>query len=273
MVLFDLSFYYFTKICCGGCMVNKVKEKIAQGKVTYGTWITLGYPEVTEALSNLPFDWFVIDMEHTPLDVKDVEFLMMPLRFTDIVPIVRVPWNDFVIIKRVLDTGAQGVVVPQVSTKEEAIQAVKACKYPPQGIRGVGPRRCIMYGFISAKEYFKKANEDILVIVQIETEEGVNNVGEILSVDGIDGVFIGPNDLSASLGIFQEFNNPKYVAAVEKVLNAAKAAGKIAGIMTQDPQDALDKVRKGFNFIALRHDIAYMIRGYTEAFKQLGILK
>lgn len=254
-------------------MVNRVKEKIARGEVTYGTWITMGYPEITEALSHLPFDWFVIDMEHTPLCVKDVEFLMMPLRFTNIVPLVRVPWNDFVIIKRVLDTGAQGVIVPQVSNKEEAIQAVKACKYPPQGIRGVGPRRCIMYGFQSAKEYFRKANEDILVIVQIETEEGLNKVEEIVAVDGVDGVFVGPNDLSASLGIFQEFNNPKYIEAVDKILNAAKKAGKIAGIMTSDPQDALDKIKKGFNFITLRHDIAYMIKGYVDAFKFLGVLK
>lgn len=254
-------------------MVNRVKEKVARGEVTYGTWITIGYPEITEALSHLPFDWFVIDMEHTPLDVKDVEFLMMPLRFTNIVPIVRVPWNDFVIIKRVLDCGAQGILVPQVSTKEEAIQAVKACKYPPQGIRGVGPRRCIMYGFQSAKEYFKKANEEILVIVQIETEEGLKNLKEILAVDGIDGVFVGPNDLSASLGIFQEFNHPKYVDAINEIAKVTRDAGKIAGIMTQDPQDALDKIKRGYNFIALRHDMAYLIRGFTEAFKQLGVLK
>ncbi|MEM0453581.1 MAG: aldolase/citrate lyase family protein [Sulfolobales archaeon] len=254
-------------------MVNRVKEKISKGEVTYGTWITMGYPEITEALSHLPFDWFVIDMEHTPLDVKDVEFLMMPLRFTNIVPIVRVPWNDFIVIKRVLDCGAQGILVPQVENKDEALQAVKAVKYPPWGIRGVGPRRCVMYGFKSAKEYFKTANEETLVIVQIESENAVNNVEEILSVNGIDGVFVGPNDLSASLGIFQEFNNPKYIAAVDKVLNAAKAAGKIAGIMTSDPQDALDKVKKGFNFISLRHDIAYMIKGYTDAFKLLGVLK
>lgn len=254
-------------------MVNRIKEKVAKGEVTYGTWITIGYPEITEALSNLPFDWFVMDMEHTPLTIKDVEFLMMPLRNTNIVPLVRVPWNDHVVIKRVLDAGAQGIIVPWVNNKEEAIQAVKACRYPPQGIRGVGPRRCIMYGFHDIKEYFKKANEEILVIVQVETEEALNNVYEIVSVDGVDGVFVGPNDLTASMGIFREFNNPRYIEALNRILDATKKANKIAGIMTFDPQDALNKVKMGFNFIALSNDITYMIRGFKDAFRFLGVLK
>ncbi len=254
-------------------MVNKIKEKVSQGKVTFGTWITIAYPEITEALSHLPFDWFMFDMEHAPLEVRDIEFLMMPLRGTDIVPLVRVPWNDPVIIKRVLDIGVQGILVPLVNTKKDAINVVRACRYPPQGIRGVGPRRAIMYGFIDIKEYYKKASEDLLIMVQIETEEAVRNVEEILSVEGIDGVFIGPNDLSASLGVFGDFNHTKYVRALEKVVKAARSMGKIAGIMTRDPEDALDKIKKGFNFIALRHDLTYLIRGFKEAFKYLGVLK
>lgn len=254
-------------------MVHRLLDKVSQNKLTYGTWITMAYPEVVEALSYLPFDWFVFDMEHAPLTIRDVEFLMMAIKSNTITPIVRVPWNDFVVIKQALDIGAQGILVPYVNNREEAIKVVKATRYPPEGIRGVGPRRCVNYGFVNMKEYFKRANKEIVVIVQIETAEAVNNVNEILSVDGIDGIFIGPNDLSASLGVFREFNNPTYVNAIDKVLVAAKSMNKIAGIMTQNPEDALDKVKKGFNFIALSSDIVYLIKGFTDAFKTLGLIK
>jgi len=128
-------------------MTNRVLSKISRGEVTLGVWITISHPEVVEILSNLPFDWFMFDMEHAPLTIRDIEVLLMPLRGSDIVPLVRVPWNDFVVIKQVLDLGVQGVLIPWVNTREEAERAVKAMKYPPEGIRGVGPRRCIMYGF------------------------------------------------------------------------------------------------------------------------------
>jgi 2-keto-3-deoxy-L-rhamnonate aldolase RhmA len=247
-------------------------DKISHNEPTYGTWITIAHPEVTEALSNLPFDWFVFDMEHAPLTIKDVELLMMPLRKTNIVPLVRVPWNDFVIIKQVLDIGAQGIIVPYINNKVEAINAVKAAKYPPEGIRGVGPRRSIMYGFDDIKEYYKEWNKKAIIIVQIETIDGLNNVDEILSVNGVSGIFIGPNDLSSALGIFREFNNVTYTNAINKILNAAKSANKIAGIMTYSPEDALDKTKKGFNFIALANDITHLIKGFKDTFKTLNIL-
>ena len=250
-----------------------LKEKIKNGKVTYGTWIQLAHPEVTEALSNLPFDWMVFDMEHGPLEVPDVELLLMPLRGTNIVPIVRVPWNDFVVIKRVLDIGANGIIVPLVSNKEEAVKAVKAVKYPPHGIRGMGPRRCIMYGFDNVVEYYEKANEEILTIVQVETEEAVKNVEDIVSVEGLDGIFVGPSDLSLSLGLFGQFNHPKFQKTLEKIVEAARHAGKIAGIMTYNENQALDAVNKGFNFIALGSDLGHMIKGYRDVFTFLGVLR
>jgi 2-keto-3-deoxy-L-rhamnonate aldolase RhmA len=250
-----------------------ILEKIQQNQITYGTWITMAYPEVTEILSNLPFDWFVFDMEHAPLSVKDIEFLLMPLKNRNIVPLARVPWNDFVIIKRVLDIGIQGIIIPWVNNKIEAENAVKATRYYPDGIRGIGPRRCIMYGFDDIKEYYQRANKETLVIAQIETMEGVKNLYEILSVKGLSGVFIGPNDLSLSLGCFRDFKNPKYIQIIELICKTARSMNKIAGIMTRDPEDALDKAKKGFNFIALAHDTYYMVRGFQEAFKLLGILK
>ncbi len=252
---------------------NRVLSKVSKGEPTFGVWITISHPEITEILSNLPFDWFVFDMEHAPLTIKDVEFLMMPLRNTDIVPIVRVPWNDFVVIKQVLDLGVEGVIVPWVNTREEAEKAVKAMKYPPEGIRGTGPRRCVMYGTRNPKEYFEKWNKSFILLTQIETIEGVKNVEEIVSVEGVTGSFIGPSDLSASLGAYGDFKNPVFKEAVGKVLSTTLKAGKIAGIMATSPEDAVEKLMMGFNFIALSHDTRYLIEGAKLFLKAVGIPK
>jgi len=254
-------------------LINRVLSKVSKGEPTFGVWITISHPEITEILSNLPFDWFVFDMEHAPLTIKDVEFLMMPLRGTDIVPIVRVPWNDFVIIKQVLDLGVEGVIVPWINTREEAEKAVKAMKYPPEGIRGTGPRRCVMYGARDAKEYFERWNESFILLTQIETVEGVKNIEEIIDVDGVTGSFIGPSDLSASLGAYRDFKNPAYIEALNKVLTATLKVGKIAGIMSNSPEDAAEKLRMGFNFITLSHDTRYLIEGAKLFLKAVGIPK
>jgi len=254
-------------------MSNKVLNKVSRGEVTLGAWITISHPEVVEILSNLPFDWFMFDMEHAPLTLKDIEVMLMPLRGSDIVPLVRVPWNDFVVIKQVLDLGIQGVLIPWVNTREEAEKAVNAMKYPPEGIRGVGPRRCIMYGFYDIKNYYDEWNRNFILLVQIETMEALKNVEGIVSVKDVSGTFIGPNDLSASLGIFRDFKNSKYIEAISKVLKVTKSVWKIAGIMALTPDDALEKIKMGFNFIALSHDVRYLIEGAKLFFKTLGIPK
>jgi 2-keto-3-deoxy-L-rhamnonate aldolase RhmA len=222
---------------------------------------------VAEAISLLPLDWVVIDMEHAPLDIQTVELLLIALRGSHVVPIVRVPWTDPVYVKRALDVGSQGILYPLVSSRKDAELAVAATRYPPKGIRGVGPRRATLYGFYSAEKYFGEASEKVLVLVQVETREALENLDEILSVDGIDGVFVGPNDLSASLGIFRRFDHPEYKKALERVLDAALSKKKIAGIMTRSPQDALEKAKMGFNFISLAHDITMMLYAYKEALK------
>lgn len=250
----------------------KILEKIRGGGVAYGTWVTMPNPEVVEALSYLPFDWLVLDMEHAPLTIKDVEFMLMAVRRDDLLPIVRVPWNDFVVIKQVLDVGALGIMVPYVNSREEALRVVNATRYPPRGIRGVGPRRCARYGLMDLREYYEKLSDNILVIVQVETAEAIRNIEEIISVEGIHGVFVGPNDLTASLGIFRDFKNPIYIKALERVVKAARRFDKIAGIMTSDAEDALDKVKRGFNFIALSSDIQYMLKSYTADLRKLGLI-
>jgi len=253
-------------------MSSILLNKISKGKTVFGTWITMAYPEIVEALSLLPFDWFVFDMEHAPLDVRDVEFLLMAIKRNDIVPIVRVPWNDFVIVKRVLDIGSKGVLFPQISSKEEVELAIRSIRYPPKGIRGVGSRRCIMYGLEDVKEYFRKANDDIIVIVQIETLSAINNLEQIVSLEGIHGVFVGPYDLSAQLGIFGEFSNPKYIETIKRIAETAKRYNKMAGIHTFSAEDALEKIDMGFNFIAISSDIGFTIGGAKMFLKELNIL-
>jgi 2-dehydro-3-deoxyglucarate aldolase len=248
-----------------------LRDRVSKRGVVYGTWITMADPEVMESLSYLPFDFFVFDMEHAPLTIKDVEYLMMAVRRDDIVNIVRVPWNDFVVIKQVLDVGAHGVMVPYVNSRDEASAVVKAVRYPPRGIRGVGPRRCARYGLVNLKEYYERADREVLVIVQVETGKAVENIDEIVSVEGVDGVFVGPNDLSVSLGVFRDFENPVYRGALRRVVDAARRAGKIAGIMTSGVEDALDKISMGFNFIALSSDIQHLLRSYIDEFKKLGL--
>ena len=183
-------------------MKNILKEKLKKGQAVIGTFISLGHPDVTELLSRLGFDWLLIDGEHSPIGLETMQVMMQAMNGSNCTPIVRPQWNDMVIIKRILDIGAHGVLVPWVNTKEEAEYAVSACKYPPKGLRGWGPRRAGLFD----PDYLQTANDEILVIVQIETKEAVSNVDDILSVEGIDACFIGPYDLSLSFGL----SSPKW---------------------------------------------------------------
>lgn len=243
-------------------VTNRMKKLLQEKKLTLGTWITLTDSDVTDALARTGFDWFVIDTEHAPLTVDRVQKLVQPLSGTEVSPLVRVAWNDPVMIKLALDTGVEGVVIPWVNSKEDAIRAVKACKYPPEGIRGFGPRRASVYGF--DQSYAKEANGRVCVIVQIETEQAVKNAEEILSVDGIDAFFIGPYDLSWSLGVPGEFESEKFKSAIDTVLKAGREAGKVGGVWTDDPKTAVKRIKQGFRFIALSSELAILIRSACE---------
>ncbi|MEM1610186.1 MAG: aldolase/citrate lyase family protein [Sulfolobales archaeon] len=240
--------------------MNRLVEKALKGEVLFGTWITINSPEVPEAISTLPIDWVVIDMEHAPLDIYDVELLLMGLKGSGVAGIVRVPWNDPVHIKRVLDVGAHGILVPWVSTYEEALAVERAVIYPPKGIRGVGPRRATMYGSIPSTEYYKRYLEDLIVLVQIETSSAVENLEKILEVKTLTGIFVGPSDLSASLGVFGERDSPILVGALEKIARVARAK-PIRGIMAYTPEEAARAIKMGYNMISLSSDMANLLRG------------
>jgi 2-dehydro-3-deoxyglucarate aldolase len=242
---------------------NTVKQKLAKNQLTLGTWITIGHPDVAEMIAWAGFDWFIFDMEHAPLDASQIEILAQAVSAAPALPIVRVPWNDPVFVKRALDVGVSGVMIPYVNNKQEALQAVKSAKYPPVGIRGVAPRRASMYGS-EFHEYLRRANDEVLVVLQIETTEAVKNIEDILSVDGIDVCFIGPLDLSFSAGYPAKTTHPKVQSLIKKVVEASESAGIRAGIDT--PLERLQHYTDmGFKFISTGADYAFMLRGAREA--------
>jgi 2-keto-3-deoxy-L-rhamnonate aldolase RhmA len=230
-------------------MKNVLKEKLRRGEAAVGVLVGLGHPDVTEWLSKMEYDWLFLDSEHGPMGYETLLKMMQAMNGTDCTPIVRVPWNDFVAIKRTLDIGAHGIIVPMVNSKDEAELAVKACKYPPQGIRGYSPRRFELV----EPDYWKTANEETLVAVNIETGKGVENIEEILSVEGVDACIMGHFDLSLDMGlpippvIPPKKDNPRLAEALDKVLEASKKTGKPAGLGA-NVNNIRWAIEKGFKF-------------------------
>ena len=244
-------------------MKNRLKEKLEQNQSVIGTFVQMGHPDITEMMVGLGFDWLLLDAEHGPLSYETMQNMMQAMNGSGCTPIVRPEWNDMVTIKRILDIGAHGVLVPMVNTREEAEYAAKACKYPPAGVRGVGPRRAALFD----RDYFTTADNEILTIVQVETPKAIQNLPEILKVDGIDGCYIGPFDLAYSMGLkFPDFNNQDFVAAFERVVEHANEAGKPAGIYAG--QNNIEwAIEKGFVLNTLDSTDTFMLRGAITALK------
>lgn len=246
---------------------NRMKKILAEQKVNFGTWITLTDSDVVDALSRVGFDWFVFDTEHSPLNAVIVQKLIQPMSSSTTSPLVRVAWNDPVLIKLALDVGSEGVVVPWVNTVEEAEKAVKACRYPPKGIRGFGPRRASAYGFDPT--YSKRANDSIVTIIQIETEQAIKNTKDMLSIDGVDAFFIGPYDLSWSLGCPGDFESEKFKSSIDAVLRVSKQVDKPGGIWTDDPKTAAKRIKQGFKMIDCSGELAIMVNAAKEWLNEL----
>lgn len=237
------------------------------GKPSVGTWVGIGHPDVSERLASLGFDWLVFDTEHSPLSIAVVQTMMQSMSYAqNCVPMVRLRGNDPVLIKRVLDIGAYGVVVPWVNTREDALNAVRACKYPPEGVRGFGPRRAVLFD----PEYVKTANEEILIVVQIETKMALKNLDEILSVKGIDACYIGPWDLSMNLGIGPPppWDHLKLKGAFSRVLKACMKWGVAPG-MHCSIDSINDAIAQGFLFCALDDDDTFLIEGARSSLKKV----
>ena len=246
-----------------GVVPNPVKQRLRQDLPAVGHWISLGSPAVVELLAGAGMDWLMIDTEHSPAGWETVEHMIRAMGGTPVVPLVRVAGNDPVLIKQALDRGALGVLVPLVSTPEQARAAVAAGKYPPEGIRGVAGTRASRYG-ADLPQYFAEWNRRVLIAVQMETVQALENVEAIAAVPGLDVLFIGPNDLSASLGCFRQFDHPAFRAAAEHVLQAARRAGVAAGYMAAGAADVLTRIDQGFRFVALGSD-ARLLSGAAAA--------
>jgi 2-keto-3-deoxy-L-rhamnonate aldolase RhmA len=247
-------------------MINKLKQKLKNGEKTIGTWISIPSPDVSEALSTLPFDWFLFDMEHAALNEQSAQILMQGMRNDDVTPLVRVAWNDPVLIKKALDIGAHGVLVPMVNTKEDAEKVVQACTYPPSGIRGCGPKRPIIYD----PDYIATADEEVLPIIQIETEEAVNNADKIFSVEGIDVFFIGTFDLSVSMGFRGDKSQKRYQEAIDHVFEMAKKHNVAAGMWEGGGKTSKERLDEGWQFISIGIDIQFLLAGCREGLKDVG---
>ncbi|MHB9124584.1 MAG: HpcH/HpaI aldolase family protein [Armatimonadota bacterium] len=231
-------------------------------KISFGSWINIGHPAVAELMASAGFDWLAVDLEHGAVDISQCLGMIQAIKGQGVIPMARLPYNEKIWIRRALDAGFMGLIVPLVNSKEEAEFAVKIAKYPPQGERGIGYAAANMYG-TRLNEYISSANREIAIIPQIETASGVENIEEILSVEGVDGIFMGPYDLSGSYGILGEFDHPTMTSAYEKVLTACMRKNKLAGIHVVQPslEEVERRIAQGFNLIALSLDITLIACG------------
>ena len=240
---------------------NWVKHKLRQGSVSIGSWVSMDGVLPAEVMANAGFDWLVIDMEHGPVSMEAAQSIIAAIRTTPTVPLVRVGWNESALIQTALDIGAYGLVVPMVNTLAEAQQAVRDARYPPLGERsrgGVRPR--LAFG-TDAVTYGRRANDETLVLVQIETAEALANAAAIVALDGIDGLFVGPNDLASSLGCWPpvwDDQPAELAAAIARVPVVAHEYGKAAGIMVPNAAVANQCIGLGYEFIALTSDAALL---------------
>jgi 4-hydroxy-2-oxoheptanedioate aldolase len=222
-----------------------------------GTWLMSAAPAVAEALGHCGFDFLVVDMEHSPIEVGDAIGIMRAIAATPSESVVRIAWNDPVIVKRVLDGGARNVMFPFVQTIEEARAAVAYTRYPPDGVRGVAAiHRGSRYG--QSKDYLRTAHEGLAVVIQLETAEAIERLPGIAAVTGVDSLFVGPGDLSAAMGRIGEIGHPDVQRMIERAAHAAHAAGKPIGIVGGNPEMVARFLGYGYDWVAVASDLALL---------------
>jgi 4-hydroxy-2-oxoheptanedioate aldolase len=252
---------------------NHVRRRLKAGEPSVGTWLSLPSPEAAEYVSRLGFDWLTVDAEHNPIDIRTLAQMFAAMAASGTAPMVRIPWNSGENFKRVLDAGAWGVVVPMVKTREEAERAVEAARFYPEGDRSVGGGRAPISFDTTGEHYLRNANNEILVVLQIEHIRGVENADAILSVPGVDACFIGPNDLAASmglgLGVPLESDDPALNEAIFAIRDACQRNGVAPGIHTSGAAGVNQRIAEGFQFLALASELKYMLSGLKDDINQL----
>jgi 4-hydroxy-2-oxoheptanedioate aldolase len=239
--------------------MNTFKRAIKAGRPQTGLWSSLSSHLTVEVLAGAGFDWLLLDTEHAPNDLPMVLSQLQATTGGTAHPIVRPPWNDTVVVKRYLDAGVQSFLIPYVQDEAEARAAVAATRYPPRGVRGfASASRASRYGRI--KDYYARAEEEICVLVQVETRHALGNLETIAAVDGVDGVFIGPGDLSADMGHLNQPGHPEVVAAIDDAIRRLKALGIAPGILTGDEALARRFIEQGCLFTAVGSDVGILAR-------------
>lgn len=238
---------------------NSFKQALREGRPQIGLWASLCSNIAAEVIAGAGFDWILIDTEHAPNELPLVFSQLQALVGGTAAPVVRPAWNDMVVMKRLLDVGVQNFLVPYVQTPEEARAAVAATRYPPQGVRGVAvTHRANQYGRV--KDYFKRANEEICVLLQIETRVALQNLEAIATIEGVDGLFIGPSDLAAALGHLGDTAHPEVRAAIEDAFTRIRKAGKAPGILAPIEADARHWLSLGCVVLAVGSDVGLLAR-------------
>ena len=239
---------------------NPFKRALHAGRAQIGLWSSLSSNYSVEVIAGAGFDWLLLDTEHSPNDLESLLTQLQAAAPYPTHPVVRVPWNDMVTIKRVLDIGAQSLLVPYVSTREEAAAAVSYVRYQPVGVRGVaGTTRASRFGRV--KDYATRAHEEICLLVQLETQRALDNLEAICAVEGVDGVFIGPADLHASLGHTGEIANPQVKPLIDEAIRRIRKCGRAPGILTPSEADARNWLDCGALFVAVGADVGILARG------------
>jgi 4-hydroxy-2-oxoheptanedioate aldolase len=239
---------------------NGFKHALRAGRPQIGLWSSLSSNYSVEVIAGAGFDWILLDSEHSPADLENLLTQLQAAAPYPAHAVVRVPWNDMVTMKRVLDIGAQSLLVPYVSSAAEAKSAVSYTRYPPAGVRGVaGTTRATRFGRI--KDYARRAHEEICVLVQVETPAALDNIEAICAVEGVDGVFVGPADLHASMGYVGEIANPKVKPVIDDAIRRIRKAGRAPGILTPSDEDARRWLECGALFVAVGADVGILARG------------
>jgi 4-hydroxy-2-oxoheptanedioate aldolase len=248
--------------------MNNLKKLLAEGKRTTNGWISIPSSFAAEIYAAQGFESVAIDMQHGAVDINDVVPLLQAICLSpDVTPMARVPWNNPADIMRVLDAGAMGIICPMINTKKEAEALVQAGRYAPMGARSSGPFRAGHWG---GADYFKHANTEILLIAMIETVEAVKNLDEILSVPGLDGIYVGPGDLSITMGQPPSLDptDKAILAAIAEIAKKTRAKGKIAGVHTDGPKTAAKRYAEGYQFCTLLNDIRVMANAVNAMVKE-----
>lgn len=241
---------------------NRLKRMLKDGRPAYGLWVDLGSVAVAEALASLGFDWLLLDAEHGVASFEECQNLLRAMNGSETTSLIRVPYTDRIAVKRALDMGAEGVLVPYVKTVEQVREVISWCRYPPVGTRGLGPFRASKYE-TDFMNYYTKANDEVLVMAQIETVEALECLDEILALPGLDAIFIGPADLAATMGHFPDMNHPAVQGAVDRILQSGQRAGVPVGYYCSTGEIARRRAEQGFLMANVGNDMVLLTNAAT----------